>query len=654
MVDRFEAIAYEHIPERGGRVVKMIGDEVMFAADDGALAADIAVALVEAYARDADLPGRPRRPRQRTDAGVGRRSLRPDRQSREPLVNLARPNTVLVSDELGAQLRHRPALRASPSPTGATCRASAACACGCCGVRKTSRQTRNHRDAGAGAPVARLRSPRTRNDPGGAPLDSRSRLWSLKGALPMQTETQSLDEHRAHEAPGRRDGLTYDPSLPQARLDPYPTYRELRDRAPVHWAEQTRVWCVSRYEDVMFVLKNPEIFSSRAMFTFLMNQGREGRPPLSWSMLTFLVRFVWRTRLNPLEFATARNLIAEDGDRHAAMRRIVNRGFTPQRIAAREPRVRELVAQCMAKLDAPGSFDLIEDLAIPVPVGMIAEMLGVEPERRADFKRWSDAIIANTTGPGRGDPFNPRFVDSIIELINYLRGIAAQRRRRPAEDLISAIVAEQDGDNALDGARGRAVRDAAARRRKRDDDEPDRKRGDRSAGSSRPARARRRGSEPGSRSRRGDAALRCAGPDGVSNRDARRGDRRDADRQGKLRRRSDRVGQSRRATVRRSGPLRRDAKARKVTSASDSVDTSVSAPRWRASKRGLRSRRWCRACIGSSVRHRRRWSILFWFADRSICCCGRSLERRARLFAASVPCHPRSARFARIPDRIER
>ncbi len=108
MVDRFEAVAYEHIPARGGRVVKMIGDEVMFAVDDGAFAADIAVALVEAYARDADLP----------DVRVGLASgptlswegdlFGPTVNLASRLVNFARPNTVLVSDELGEQLQDDP------------------------------------------------------------------------------------------------------------------------------------------------------------------------------------------------------------------------------------------------------------------------------------------------------------------------------------------------------------------------------------------------------------------------------------------------------------------------------------------------------------------------------------------------------------------
>jgi cytochrome P450 len=241
----------------------------------------------------------------------------------------------------------------------------------------------------------------------------------------------------------------YDPCRPEWRDDPYPYYRELRDTAPVYWAPTTGGFCISRYSDVMFVLRNPELFSSRAMFTFLMNQGREGRQPLSWPMLRFLVRFIWRTRLNPFEFATARNLIAEDGERHAALRSVVNRGFTPRGIAAWEARARLLVAEAMAKLRSGAPFDLIEDLAIPLPVSIIAEMLGVEVARQSDFKRWSDAVIHMATGPGRGNPFAPRTANAIIELLDHLRRVAEDRKRQPADDLVSTIVAEQKGESGL-------------------------------------------------------------------------------------------------------------------------------------------------------------------------------------------------------------
>ncbi len=128
--------------------------------------------------------------------------------------------------------------------------------------------------------------------------------------------------------------VAFDPFSSDLRDDPYPIYRRLRNEAPVHHSPERGVYSVTRYDDVMEVLKSPDRFSSRAMFTMLMNSGREGRPPLTLEVLRFVVNMAWKTRLNPFEFTTARNLIAEDGESHVSLRAIVNRGFTPRLIAA--------------------------------------------------------------------------------------------------------------------------------------------------------------------------------------------------------------------------------------------------------------------------------------------------------------------------------
>jgi cytochrome P450 len=241
----------------------------------------------------------------------------------------------------------------------------------------------------------------------------------------------------------------YDPFLPEFRRDPYPVYRELRERAPLHQAPVSKLWCVSRHDDVQSVLRRDELFSSRAMFTLLMNSGQEGVPPLTWPVLRFFALLFWRTRLNPFTFASARNLIAEDGERHAGLRAIVNRGFTPRQISAREKRAREISEECVAGLARGEPFELVEQLATPLPVTIIAEMLGIEPERQRDFKRWSDAIIHTLTGPGRATPHNSAFSRALTEMIVYVQRKARGRRRSPEQDVLSAIVAEQDGEAGL-------------------------------------------------------------------------------------------------------------------------------------------------------------------------------------------------------------
>ena len=96
-----------------------------------------------------------------------------------------------------------------------------------------------------------------------------------------------------------------------------------------------------------------------------------------------------------------RSLIAADPPVHGPMRSLVNRGFTPRRIAALEPRVREIARAALDAVAARASSTWSPSFAIPLPVTVIAELLGVEPERTADFKRWSDCVISGATGAPR-------------------------------------------------------------------------------------------------------------------------------------------------------------------------------------------------------------------------------------------------------------
>jgi cytochrome P450 len=240
--------------------------------------------------------------------------------------------------------------------------------------------------------------------------------------------------------------LAFDPFA--TRADPYPTYRRLRDEAPVHYSPERRVWSVTRFDDVMHVLKSPDLFSSRAMFTMTFAGGSEDIG-ITWDTIPFLWKLFWKLRMNPLALARARILIAEDGERHTSMRAIINRGFTPRQIADWEPRVREVAAECVAPLRRGAPFDAIADLAVPLPVTIIAEMLGVSLERRADFKRWSDSVIAMISGPEREHRFAPRNTTPLLELMVAMRDLARDRRAHPGDDLISAILAEQDGEIGL-------------------------------------------------------------------------------------------------------------------------------------------------------------------------------------------------------------
>ncbi len=247
--------------------------------------------------------------------------------------------------------------------------------------------------------------------------------------------------------------LRYEPFSPEFRQDPYPHYAALREHAPVHWAEESKAFCISRYEDVRTVLRDPVRFSSDAMRTFLLG-ARPGSDPATDPATVQRMMTLAQMLPFPLEqLVTSRNLISEDAPRHGPLRNLVNRGFTPRRIAAWEPRLREITAECMAGIEGRDEFDLVTELATPLPLRIIVEMLGVEPERRADFKRWSDAIVAASTGSGRGlDPVASGFAPAMRELSIYVQGIAAERRRAPGDDLLSVLLDAQEGEVALTDA----------------------------------------------------------------------------------------------------------------------------------------------------------------------------------------------------------
>ena len=240
--------------------------------------------------------------------------------------------------------------------------------------------------------------------------------------------------------------LEYEPLSPRFRDDPYPVYRRLRDEAPVHFAPEAKMVCVSRHADVGFVLRRADLFSSAAMTTVLSGAPLSSLGP---GYLLGLLRFLLKTRINPLTVRKRKALISVDGERHEMLRGIVNRGFTPSRIASWEPRVRAIVAAQLAKLGRGEPFDVIEDLAIPLPVTIIAEMLGVDAARRADFKRWSNALLSVMSGAARrGSPDDSPLQD-VSDLFIFLRETVQERRRHPSDDLVSVLV-DPARDSTLD------------------------------------------------------------------------------------------------------------------------------------------------------------------------------------------------------------
>jgi cytochrome P450 len=242
--------------------------------------------------------------------------------------------------------------------------------------------------------------------------------------------------------------ITFDPYSDAQRHDPYPAYAELRRHSPV-----TRLadgsYAIARYADVSYVLRQPELFSSTAMMTatsgaFASSLASAIREPAEGARIAELVKSLPITLEEQL---AARSLIAVDPPVHSTMRSLVNRGFTPRRIADLETRVRAIARAALAQLDGKPDCDMVSQFFVPLPVTVIAELLGVEAERSSDFKRWSDCAAAVSGGGGALGPV--QVLEGIAGLSRYIMDVVEQRRSRPRNDLISLLVRAEDGAAAL-------------------------------------------------------------------------------------------------------------------------------------------------------------------------------------------------------------
>lgn len=222
--------------------------------------------------------------------------------------------------------------------------------------------------------------------------------------------------------------VEYDPLAPEVLADPYPSYAKLRELAPVHRVSGHGFWVVSRYTDVIEVLRRPDLFSSAAMAAAV-RRPSEFTPDDATA--------------EPVPDEEQVSIVGADGARHARLRSVVNRGFTPGRIADLAPRVRSIAERLARPLHDAGGGDLVAEFAVPLPVLVIAEMLGVDPRRHDDFRRWSDASMAGVFDPI--ETIEAEVIGSaIMEMSEYMDAVIEERRRSPGGDLISVLVRAED------------------------------------------------------------------------------------------------------------------------------------------------------------------------------------------------------------------
>ena len=202
----------------------------------------------------------------------------------------------------------------------------------------------------------------------------------------------------------------FDPYDAEVGRDPYPHYARLRDEDPVHYSDTLGAWVLTRYDHVVNALRDWDNYSSAPL-----NGGVPG------------LRF----------------LIGSDPPDHTQLRRLVNRPFHPRAIADLEPRIREICSGLLDELlehGTTGGADLIRHLGEPLPVVVIAELMGIPAERRDDFKRWSDAMLGGLS------PDFDRSAGAVaaMEMFAYFNEVIADRQVNPGDDLLSLLVSGKE------------------------------------------------------------------------------------------------------------------------------------------------------------------------------------------------------------------
>ena len=219
-----------------------------------------------------------------------------------------------------------------------------------------------------------------------------------------------------------QSGVSYNPLSAEMAQDPYPTYDTLRRRDPVHRSRLMDAWVFSRFADADAILRDHRHFSNDPRKR-VASRRQASLPRVEEPSMLFL-----------------------DPPDHTRLRALVNKAFTPRTVAALEPHIRELMTTLLDAVDDPSAFDLMQAVAKPLPVIVIAEMLGIPPKDREQFGIWSNQrarILEPTLTPAERET-----AESAMRALDaYLEPIISQRKADPRDDIISALAqAEEEGD----------------------------------------------------------------------------------------------------------------------------------------------------------------------------------------------------------------
>jgi cytochrome P450 len=227
----------------------------------------------------------------------------------------------------------------------------------------------------------------------------------------------------------------FDMYHPAVLPDPYPSYARLRADDPVHWGmpgdgHWPGTWYILRYDDVMAGLKDGRL--GREVGRVLPPERMPPQPPA----------------FKPLHDVAAQWMILRDPPTHTRLRGLVNKAFTPRMVEQLGPSIARVADELLGAALPTGQIELMREFARPLPVLVIAELIGIPPEDFRLFLPWS-LTLAATIDLRQNDAVRARGTQAMVELCAYLREIIAARRRQPRADLISSLLAVEDGGSRL-------------------------------------------------------------------------------------------------------------------------------------------------------------------------------------------------------------
>ncbi|MFJ7075629.1 cytochrome P450 [Streptomyces sp. NPDC098781] len=224
--------------------------------------------------------------------------------------------------------------------------------------------------------------------------------------------------------------LAFDPWDPAFLADPYPAYAELRARGRVHYFEPTNQWLVPHHADVSALLRERRLGRTYQHRFTHEDFGRTAPPP----------------EHEPFHVLNDHGMLDLEPPDHTRIRRLVSKAFTPRTVERLRPYVQQLAGELVSGLVAAGGGDLLTDVAEPLPVAVIAEMLGIPEADRGQLRPWS-ADICGMYELNPSEETAAKAVRASVEFSEYLVELIAARRKEPGDDLISGLIeAHDEGD----------------------------------------------------------------------------------------------------------------------------------------------------------------------------------------------------------------